>query len=246
MQMLRLPLPALDGTMRPVSQIHPGSMATGGGRQVAQQGHQFNQAADDDSALDQMPRQRNMISPAQAAHNRAIMNQTAARPNMPTNQQSNVPGMQAALGGNNGGIAQPPHQAGQRFAGPRSKIDPDQIPSPVEMQDADQDFFDKEWFATCGRGGMPLSTTSFAAVDKATALPNTFDLPRTACPPPTNSPPHLNFPSPCSCNPSLSFVPTKLPFPSRRLAKWSSALQAMPRLHQRLVCLCRRRPKVDV
>uniref|UniRef100_V5EUQ8 Transport protein SEC24 n=2 Tax=Kalmanozyma brasiliensis (strain GHG001) TaxID=1365824 RepID=V5EUQ8_KALBG len=157
---------------------------------VAQQGHQFNQPADDDAALDQMPGQRNMISPAQAAHNRAMMNQTqaAARPNMPNNPQSSVPGMQAALGGGAGagnvGIAQPPHQAGQRFAGPRSKIDPDQIPSPVEMQDADQEFFDKEWFATCGRGGMPLSTTSFAAVDQGNCSPKhlrltTYSMPAT-------------------------------------------------------------------
>lgn len=134
-----------------------------------------------------MPGQRNMISPAQAAHNRAMMAQSAARPNLPSNPQSSVPGMQAALGaagGPGGAIAQPPHQAGQRFAGPRSKIDPDQIPSPVEMQDADQDFFDKEWFATCGRGGMPLSTTSFAAVDQGNCSPKhlrltTYSMPAT-------------------------------------------------------------------
>nr|CDI55375.1 related to Protein transport protein Sec24C [Melanopsichium pennsylvanicum 4] len=151
---------------------------------VAQQGHSFNQA-EDDAALDQMPGQRNVLSPAQAAHNRAMMAQAqgGARPDMPANQQSNIPGMQAALG-SNGGIAQPPHQAGQRFAGPRSKIDPDQIPSPVEMQDADQDFFDKEWFATCGRGGMPLSTTSFAAVDQGNCSPKhlrltTYSMPAT-------------------------------------------------------------------
>ncbi|KAJ9478797.1 putative Protein transport protein SEC24 (putative) [Pseudozyma hubeiensis] len=150
---------------------------------VAQQGHQFNQPQDDDAALDQMPGQRNMVSPAQAAHNRAMMAQGAARPNLPANAQSNVPGMQAALSGG-GAIAQPPHQAGQRFAGPRSKIDPDQIPSPVEMQDADQEFFDKEWFATCGRGGMPLSTTSFAAVDQGNCSPRhlrltTYSMPAT-------------------------------------------------------------------
>ncbi|PWY98802.1 hypothetical protein BCV70DRAFT_201594 [Testicularia cyperi] len=144
-----------------------------------------------DAALDQMPGQRNVVSPAQAAHNRAMMAQAGnvmgagARPNMPQHQQSTVPGMQAALAQQPGGtIAQPPHQAGQRFAGPRSKIDPDQIPSPVEMQDADQDFFDKEWFATCGRGGMPLSTTSFAAVDQGNCSPKhlrltTYSLPAT-------------------------------------------------------------------
>ncbi|KAI3477907.1 hypothetical protein L1887_60214 [Cichorium endivia] len=149
---------------------------------VAQQGHHFNDA-DADAALDQMPGQRNVVSPAQAAHNRAMMAQNSGRPNFPQNQQSNIPGMQAALSAG-GGIAQPPHQAGQRFAGPRSKIDPDQIPSPVEMQDADQDFFDKEWFATCGRGGMPLSTTSFAAVDQGNCSPRhmrltTYSMPAT-------------------------------------------------------------------
>ncbi|SOV08103.1 related to Protein transport protein Sec24C [Ustilago sp. UG-2017a] len=150
---------------------------------VAQQGHQFNDA-NDDSALDQMPGQRNVVSPAQAAHNRAMMAQGGARPNLPANQQNSVPGIQAALGGASAGIAQPPHQAGQRFAGPRSKIDPDQIPSPVEMQDADQEFFDKEWFATSGRGGMPLSTTSFAAVDQGNCSPKhlrltTYSIPAT-------------------------------------------------------------------
>lgn len=150
---------------------------------VAQQDHQFNQPNNDNAALDQMPGQRNVVSPAQAAHNRAMMAQNAARPNMPANPQSNIPGMQAALDGS-GSITQPPHQAGQRFAGPRSKIDPDQIPSPVEMQDADQEFFDKEWFATCGRGGMPLSTTSFAAVDQGNCSPKhlrltTYSIPAT-------------------------------------------------------------------
>ncbi len=52
------------------------------------------------------------------------------------------------------------------------------------MQDADQDFFDKEWFATCGRGGMPLSTTSFAAVDQGNCSPKhlrltTYSMPAT-------------------------------------------------------------------
>ncbi|SPO37007.1 related to Protein transport protein Sec24C [Pseudozyma flocculosa] len=144
-----------------------------------------------DSALDQMPGQRNTVSQAQIAHNRAMMSQGQG----PGPGQQRAPMQpQGGPGGAfsqamppqqpGGGIAQPPHQAGQRFAGPRSKIDPDQIPSPVEMQDADQEFFDKEWFATCGRGGLPLSTTSFAAVDQGNCSPKhvrltTYSMPAT-------------------------------------------------------------------
>jgi protein transport protein SEC24 len=145
-------------------------------------GYESQMAGQADAALDQMPGQRNVLSPAQAAANQQRMAAEGQRgqlhapgapggafaqsmPLTPGPPGPHTPG----LGPNPNfaqGISQPPHQAGQRFPGPRSKIDPDQIPSPVEAQDADQEFFDREWFATCGRGGLPLSTTDFGAIDQ--------------------------------------------------------------------------------
>ncbi|PWN40909.1 hypothetical protein IE81DRAFT_325090 [Ceraceosorus guamensis] len=165
---------------------------------------------DADAALDQYPGQRNVLSPEQAAANQqrlasmqaqaqgqrgqlqapggaggAFMQSMPITPGPPGPHTPGAPmqsGFAHQQAGQPGGISQPPHQAGQRFAGPRSKIDPDQIPAPVEAQDADQEFFDKEWFATCGRGGLPLSTTDFGAVDQGNCSPKhmrltTYSLP---------------------------------------------------------------------
>lgn len=136
---------------------------------------------DPNAALDQVPGQRNIISPAQAAHNQAQMQQMHPEQNQNVSMQ---PGATAPQQFGPGGIQQPPHAAGQRFAGPRTKIDPDQIPSPVEAMDNDQAFFDKEWFETCGRGGLPLSTTEFMAVDQGNCSPKhmrltTYSMPST-------------------------------------------------------------------
>ena len=130
---------------------------------AARVAHYDQMEGNPDAALDQIPGQRNVLSAEQAAHNQAQMqaqNRLAAGQSQNISIQPGMPGPQTP------GINQPPHSAGQRFAGPRSKIDPDQIPSPVEAMDNDQDFFDKEWFETCGRGGLPLSTTDFAAIDQ--------------------------------------------------------------------------------
>ncbi|KAK0546729.1 COPII coat Sec23p-Sfb3p heterodimer component [Tilletia horrida] len=70
-----------------------------------------------------------------------------------------------------GNIQQPPHHAGQRLPGVRSKISQEQTPSPVKAQDADQEDFDKEWYFTLGRGGLPRSTTDFGAVDQGNCSP---------------------------------------------------------------------------
>lgn len=132
-----------------------------------------------------MPGERNVISQAQAAHNQAMMAQASGQqPGLQSVGASSYPQPGPGAASAQAPISQPPHQAGQRFSGPRSKIDPDQIPSPVEMQDIDQDFFDKEWFGTCGRGGLPLSTTSFAAVDQGNCSPKhlrltTYSMPAT-------------------------------------------------------------------
>lgn len=67
---------------------------------------------------------------------------------------------------------------------PRPKINPDMIPAPVGTHDEDQEFFDKEWFGTCSRTMLPLSTTDFAAVDQGNANPkfmrlSTYNVPAT-------------------------------------------------------------------
>ena len=98
--------------------------------------------------------------------------------------QGGNPAAGSQFQGGPGGIGQPPHTSGQRIGGPPPKIEPDQMPAPVEAQDQDQEFFDREWFATCGRGGLPLSTTDFAAVDQGNCNPKhmrltTYHLPST-------------------------------------------------------------------
>ncbi|GAA99536.1 hypothetical protein E5Q_06237 [Mixia osmundae IAM 14324] len=68
-------------------------------------------------------------------------------------------------------IPQPPHSAGQRLNGPRTRIDPNSIPSPVAVQAADQRLFEQEPFLTAGRGAVPLSSTDFLAIDQGNCNP---------------------------------------------------------------------------
>ena len=147
-------------------------------------------AVDDDEggALDQIPGQRNSISQTQLAANRAamaartggVMPPAAARPpGMPPAAGGAVPPvMPAAQGAPIPGIGAP-------GAGPRPKIDPDQIPAPVDAQYADQQFFNHEFFGTCSREGLPLSTTNFAAMDQGNCSPKFMRL-TTYCVPTTD------------------------------------------------------------
>lgn len=67
------------------------------------------------------------------------------------------------------GIPQPPHTAGQRIPGKqRIRIDPDHIPSPVNVQEADQQLYRTEPYLTCSRTPAPLASTDFVAVDQGT------------------------------------------------------------------------------
>ncbi|GAA5924616.1 hypothetical protein JCM3775_005423 [Rhodotorula graminis] len=84
-----------------------------------------------------------------------------------------------------GGIPQPPHTAGQRIAPKqRIRIDPDHIPSPVAVQDADQELYRVEPYLTCSRTPAPLATTDYIAVDQGNCNPRfmrmtTYNLPAT-------------------------------------------------------------------
>ncbi|GAA6050283.1 hypothetical protein JCM3770_002770 [Rhodotorula araucariae] len=83
------------------------------------------------------------------------------------------------------GIPQPPHTAGQRIAPKqRIRIDPDHIPSPVAVQDADQELYRLEPYLTCSRQPAPLATTDYIAVDQGNCNPRflrmtTYNLPTT-------------------------------------------------------------------
>ncbi|KDE04517.1 hypothetical protein MVLG_05083 [Microbotryum lychnidis-dioicae p1A1 Lamole] len=83
------------------------------------------------------------------------------------------------------GIPQPPHSAGQRIPGQmRVRIDPDHIPSPVDVQRIDQQLYQDEPYLTCSRTAAPLSTTEFVAIDQGNCNPRfmrmtTYNLPAT-------------------------------------------------------------------
>ncbi|CAD6890891.1 unnamed protein product [Tilletia laevis] len=148
-------------------------------------------SGESDAALDQIPGQQNVISSEQQAANRARLQQMqsqhgghleppAGAPGVFSQEigtpdfgpDPNMMGAPPAVGpGQQGNIPQPPHSAGQRLPGVRSKISQEQTPSPVKAQDADQEDFDKEWYFTLGRGGLPRSTTDFGAVDQGNCSP---------------------------------------------------------------------------
>ncbi|GAA5904381.1 uncharacterized protein JCM6883_006470 [Sporobolomyces salmoneus] len=81
------------------------------------------------------------------------------------------------------GIPQPPHTAGQRIPPKqRIRIDPDHIPSPVAVQEADQSLYRVEPYLTCSRMAAPLSNTEFIAIDQGNCNPrflrmSTYNLP---------------------------------------------------------------------
>jgi protein transport protein SEC24 len=53
------------------------------------------------------------------------------------------------------------------MAGPRVRIDPSQVPNPVEAQEMDQNLYDDDDFLSCQpRGVMPLAGTDYRGVDQ--------------------------------------------------------------------------------
>ncbi|GES88569.1 Sec23/Sec24 family protein [Rhizophagus clarus] len=74
---------------------------------------------------------------------------------------------------------------------PRSRIDPNQIPSPVTVQEQDQELFDERPYMTCSKSNIPLASTDFKAIDEGNSnprfmrltlysIPNTDDLLQTS------------------------------------------------------------------
>lgn len=64
-------------------------------------------------------------------------------------------------------ISAPPHSSGPQVAGPRVRIDPNQMPNPIEAQEMDQNLYDDEDFLSCQtRGVIPLAGTDWRGVDQ--------------------------------------------------------------------------------
>ncbi|WRT70883.1 uncharacterized protein IL334_007882 [Kwoniella shivajii] len=69
-------------------------------------------------------------------------------------------------------IPPPPHSSGPALTGPRVRIDPSQVPNPVEAQELDQNLYDDEDFLSCQtRGLVPLVGTDYRGIDQGNSLP---------------------------------------------------------------------------
>lgn len=64
-------------------------------------------------------------------------------------------------------IPQPPHSSGPTMSGMRVRIDPSQVPNPIEAQELDQNLYEDEDFLSCQtRGLIPLVGTDYRGVDQ--------------------------------------------------------------------------------
>jgi protein transport protein SEC24 len=64
-------------------------------------------------------------------------------------------------------IPAPPHSSGPSITGPRVRIDPSQMPNPIEAQEMDQNLYDDEDFLSCQtKGVIPLAGTDWRGVDQ--------------------------------------------------------------------------------
>ncbi|KAI0075537.1 sec24-like protein [Panus rudis PR-1116 ss-1] len=71
-------------------------------------------------------------------------------------------------------IPQPPHSAGTSYKGLRAAIDPHQIPSPVEVIEADNEKWERLPFPTLPGTHPPLSTSDYIALDQGCSSPKFF------------------------------------------------------------------------
>lgn len=103
--------------------------------------------------------------PVPAAHTQTYH---AIQP-QPQQQQQAYSGQpnQSSLYPPQGHIPQPPHSAGPSITGPRMRIDPAQVPNPVDAQELDQNLFDDEEFMSCNTHGViPLAGTDYRGIDQ--------------------------------------------------------------------------------
>lgn len=54
---------------------------------------------------------------------------------------------------------------------PRPKVDPDQMPAPVQVREYDQNLHGGKFVGTCDREHIPLTTTDFLAMDQGNCNP---------------------------------------------------------------------------
>ncbi|CEP15982.1 hypothetical protein [Parasitella parasitica] len=54
---------------------------------------------------------------------------------------------------------------------PRPRIDPDQMPAPVQVREQDQELFDDKFFGTLERDKVPFATTNFIGLDQGNCNP---------------------------------------------------------------------------
>ena len=68
--------------------------------------------------------------------------------------------------GTNSHISQPPHSTGKAFQGLRARIDPEHIPSAVEVAEYDAEVWAGKPYMTLPGEHVPLATTDFLSIDQ--------------------------------------------------------------------------------
>ncbi|KAG0706925.1 hypothetical protein DFH29DRAFT_899078 [Suillus ampliporus] len=68
-------------------------------------------------------------------------------------------------------IPQPPHSAGEPYKGLRARVDPSQMPSPIDVIESDKEQWEGQTFMTLPGNNPPLSTTDFSAFDQGNSGP---------------------------------------------------------------------------
>ncbi|KAH8116706.1 hypothetical protein DFH11DRAFT_1724673 [Phellopilus nigrolimitatus] len=68
-------------------------------------------------------------------------------------------------------IPQPPHTSGKAYSGLRARIDPEQIPTPIEVAENDEEIWEGKPYMTLPGEHVPLSTTDYVSIDQGNSSP---------------------------------------------------------------------------